>query len=284
MGRLTTSTLALTALAMIAFAANSILCRMALAEGAIDAGSFTAVRIASGAIALTLIVLTRGAGAQVLAAGSWRGAAALVGYAIAFSFAYLALGASTGALILFGSVQMTMIGVGLARGERLTPLQALGAAAAAAGLVYLLSPGLRAPPLLSALLMALAGVAWGIYSLIGRAAQKFDPTLVTAGNFLRGVPLALLPLVFVGYYDLSPRGLLLAAISGAITSGLGYVIWYSALKGLKASEAAIVQLTVPAIAAAGAVIFLSEPLSTRFFIAAAAILGGVAIVLTARRP
>jgi drug/metabolite transporter (DMT)-like permease len=274
--------LALTALAMIAFAANSILCRMALTTPSIDAASFTAVRIVSGAIALAVIVMARGGAAKIYAAGTWRGAAALVGYAIAFSFAYLALGASTGALILFGSVQITMIGVGLARGERLAPLQALGAAAAVAGLVYLLSPGLRAPPLMSALLMAIAGVAWGIYSLIGRV-QGLDPTLVTAGNFLRGAPLALLPLPFMPMLELSAPGVTLAIISGALTSGVGYAIWYTALKGLKASEAAIVQLTVPAIAAACAVVFLSEPLSFRFLIASVAILGGVALVLTTRR-
>jgi drug/metabolite transporter (DMT)-like permease len=279
------STLLLTASAMVAFAANSLLCRLALVDPTIDPASFTAVRLLSGAITLALLVALRGGGANLIAAGSWRSGAALFGYAIAFSFAYVTLGASTGALILFGTVQMTMIGVGLVRGERLGALQWLGLLVAVGGLAYLLAPGLHAPAPLGAALMAGAGVAWGVYSLLGRSAhsQRFEPTTTTAGNFLRAAPMALLVIPFMPAITLSAHGVTLAIASGAIASGLGYAVWYTALKGLRASEAAIVQLTVPVIAAAGAIMFLSEALTFRFALASAAILGGVALVLSARR-
>jgi drug/metabolite transporter (DMT)-like permease len=281
-----TQTLLLTAIAMCAFAANSVLCRMALATPVIDPVSFTAIRLSSGALALVALMALRGGDAlkRVATAGEWRSAAALFVYAIAFSLAYLALSASVGALILFGCVQATMIGVGILRGERLTLAQTAGAVIAAAGLVYLLAPGLSAPPLQGAALMALAGAAWGAYSLFGRSARAkaFDPGLVTAGNFLRAAPMALAPLSFVGH-ALSTEGVVLAVISGAVTSGGGYVIWYAALKGLKASEAAIVQLTVPVLAALGGLALVHEPLTLRFALAAAAILGGVALVLLSAR-
>jgi len=278
------STLLLTALAMVAFAANSLLCRLALVDPTIDPASFTAVRLVAGAVTLALLVALRGGGKNLIAAGSWRSAAALFGYAIAFSFAYVTLGASTGALILFGAVQMTMIGVGLARGERLGVLQWTGALVAVGGLAYLLAPGLHAPSPIGAALMAGAGVAWGSYSLFGRSArsQRFEPTTTTAGNFLRAAPVALLVIPFMPALTLSAHGVTLAIASGAIASGLGYAVWYSALKGLRASEAAIVQLTVPVIAAAGAILFLSEALTLRFALASVAILGGVALVLVAQ--
>lgn len=281
----TSATLALTALAMLAFAANSILCRMALAGPLIDPASFTAVRLVAGAVTLAVLVGVRGDAGKLAAAGSWRSAAALFAYAAAFSFAYVSLGASTGALILFGAVQITMIGVGAARGERLSAWQIVGAVSAAAGLAYLLSPGLHAPSLTGAALMAGAGVAWGVYSLLGRNArsQRFDPTLVTAGNFIRAAPMALLLLApFAMQLELGAQGVALAIASGALASGVGYAIWYTALKGLRASEAAIVQLTVPVIAAAGAIIFLHEALTLRFVLASVAILGGVALVLAAQ--
>lgn len=276
------STLVLTALAMVAFAANSLLCRLALVDPTIDPASFTAVRLLSGAIALALLVALRGGGKNLIAAGSWRSGAALFGYAIAFSFAYVTLGAGTGALILFGAVQMTMIGVGLARGERLGALQWAGLLIAVSGLAYLLAPGLHAPAPIGAALMASAGVAWGVYSLFGRSArsQRFEPTTTTAGNFLRAAPMALLVIPFMPALTLSTHGIALAIASGAIASGLGYAVWYTALRGLRASEAAIVQLTVPVIASAGAILFLSEALTLRFVLASVAILGGVGLVLS----
>jgi drug/metabolite transporter (DMT)-like permease len=291
---LSPTTLAYTALAMLAFAANSLLCRLALSEPVIDPASFTTIRLVSGAIALTLLVYIprtssvrpSQAFADLAKAGSWLAAAALFGYAIAFSFAYLSLNASTGALILFSAVQCTMIGTGIARREYLAPLQIVGAIVAFAGLLYLLAPGLDAPDPVGAMLMGLAGIAWGIYSLKGRSATRraFDPTTVTAGNFLKSVPFAVaLILLYALWLELSVLGVLLAVVSGAITSGLGYAIWYTALKGLAGSEAAIVQLTVPVIAALGGIALLDEPLSLRLVLASVAILGGVALVLTARR-
>ncbi|MFO1016649.1 MAG: DMT family transporter [Hyphomonadaceae bacterium] len=278
--------IALTALAMLCFAANSLLCRLALHDPSIDPASFTAIRILAGAATLAVLVAVRQRDAprNLTTAGTWSGAAALFIYAAGFSFAYVSLGASVGALVLFGCVQTTMIAVGVARGERMAPLQITGALLAIAGLVYLLSPGLSAPPLVGAALMATAGVAWGIYSLIGRSARnkERDPTLVTAGNFLRAAPMTLLLLPLIPL-SISAHGAALAMASGAIASGIGYAIWYTALKSLRASEAAIVQLTVPVIAAAGGALLLSEALTLRLFIAGITILGGVAIVLTARR-
>jgi drug/metabolite transporter (DMT)-like permease len=185
---------------------------------------------------------------------------------------------------LFGTVQMTMIGVGFARGERLGALQWIGLLMAVGGLAYLLAPGLHAPSPIGATLMAGAGVAWGLYSLFGRSArsQRFEPTTTTAGNFLRAAPMALVVLPFMPQLHLSADGIALAIASGAIASGLGYAVWYTALKGLRASDAAIVQLTVPVIAAAGAILFLGEALTLRFALASVAILGGVALVLSAQ--
>lgn len=268
---------------MCAFAANSVLCRLALSTPTIDAASFTAIRLVSGAIALTLLAALRNGG-KIKPAGDWRSAFALFVYAAGFSFAYITLHASTGALILFGVVQATMISVGFARGERLAPLQIVGALIAAAGLIYLLSPGLSAPPLGGAALMAVAGAAWGAYSLFGRSAKGADPALVTTGNFLRAAPMGLVLLAPFSQLHVSTEGVLLAIASGALTSGMGYVIWYAALKGLSASEAAIVQLTVPVLAALGGLLLVHEPLTLRFVLAAAAILGGVAVVLRAARP
>lgn len=279
--------LGLTALAMICFAANSVLCRMALADPQIDPASFTAIRLASGAVALAALVFLRERrSARALAGGDWASAFALFLYAAAFSFAYVTLDASAGALILFGTVQATMIGASLMSGERLTLAQTAGALAAGGGLVYLLSPGLAAPPLAGALLMGVAGAAWGAYSLLGRdpARHGGGPTLATTGNFIRAAPMGLLLLApFAANLRAEWEGVALAIASGALASGGGYVLWYAALKGLKGGEAAIVQLVVPVLAALGGVVFIGEVLTPRFAVAATAVLGGVAVVLTARR-
>ena len=273
--------LLLTLLAMLAFASNSLLCRQALKHTAIDAASFTSIRIASGALALWLIVRFRAGDARV--PGNWPSALALFAYAAGFSLAYVTLSAATGALLLFGAVQATMIGVGLWSGERLGVRQWAGLVLAAAGLVGLLLPGLSAPPWQGSALMLMAGVAWGIYSLRGRGAG--DPTRVTGGNFARAVPFALtLSLLMLPWATWDPAGAAYALISGAIASGVGYAIWYTALKGLNAAQAATVQLSVPAIAAAGGVVFLGEPITLRLLVASVAILGGVALVVVARRP
>lgn len=269
----------LTCLAMLAFAGNSLLCRLALKNTAIDPASFTSVRIAAGALVLWAIVRIRDGGAA--AAGSWLSAFWLFAYAAGFSFAYVTLPASTGALLLFGAVQATMIGYGLWRGERLGPAQVAGVLLAFGGLAGLLLPGLSAPPALGAALMLFAGVAWGVYSLRGRAAG--DPTRVTAGNFLRAVPLALLvSLATLPRAAVDPAGIGYAVASGALASGVGYAIWYTALRGLKATVAATVQLSVPVIAALGGVAFLGEMLTARLLASSAAILGGVAMVIARR--
>lgn len=273
-------TAVLTLLALAAFAGNSLLARAALRDTQIDAASFTALRIASGAAVLWLIVRWRGGDAR---AGSWRSALALFAYAAAFSFAYLSLTAATGALLLFGAVQVTMIGVGLARGERLRPLQWTGFALAFGGLVGLLLPGLTAPPLAGALLMIAAGIAWGAYSLRGRSAAA-DATATTAGNFLRAAPMALaLALAALPWARIDAPGTAYALASGALTSGLGYAVWYTALKGLRATTAATVQLSVPVLTALAGVLLLAEPLGTRLLLASAAVLGGIALVIAARR-
>lgn len=269
----------LTLLAMVAFAGNSLLCRLALKTTGIDPASFTSIRIVSGALALWAIVRMRG-GAP-LAAGSWPSAFWLFAYAAGFSFAYVTLTAATGALLLFGAVQATMIGYGLWKGERLHGLQVMGLVLAFAGLAGLLLPGVTAPPLIGAALMLFAGFSWGIYSLRGRSAG--DPTTVTAGNFARAVPFALLvSAALISHATVDPAGFLYAISSGVLASGVGYAIWYTALRGLKATSAATVQLSVPVIAAAGAVLFLGEAITLRLLVSSAAILGGVAIVITRR--
>jgi len=265
---------------MLAFAANSLLCRVALKQTGIDAASFTLVRIVSGALALWLIVRVRDG--RPVAAGSWPSALALFVYAAAFSFAYVSLTAATGALLLFGAVQTTMIGVGLYRGERLRARQTAGLAAALAGLLGLLLPGLSAPPWPGSLLMLAAGAAWGVYSL--RAKGSGDPLRATAGNFLRAVVFAAaLSFVMRSGMAADAAGIGWAIASGALASGLGYAIWYTALGGLSVTSAASVQLSVPVIAALGGIVLLGEPLTLRLVIASSAILGGIALVI-ARPP
>ncbi len=265
---------------MLAFAANSLLCRLALGQELIDAASFTTVRVISGAVVLILIVLPRWR-ARGRASADWRSAAMLFTYMAFFSFAYLSLSAGTGALILFGAVQLTMFVAALRGGEQFPLLSWTGLTLAVLGLVYLVSPGLTAPDPMGAVLMAIAGIAWGFYSLLGRNAA--DPLQATANNFIYSVPLVIIvSVLFMGEFHSSSWGLALAAASGAIASGLGYVIWYAALRGLAATRAATVQLSVPAIAAFGGVVLLSEQITLRLLLASAATLGGVGIVLAQR--
>jgi len=266
----------ITTLAMLAFAANSLLCRVALRDTTIDAASFTAIRLASGAAVLALIVRARHG--RPMEAGSWAAAACLFGYAAFFSFAYRHLSAATGAILLFGAVQISMLSWGFFTGERLRRLQVAGLLAAVGGLVYMLLPGLSAPPLLGAALMIASGISWAGYSLLGRGTK--DPVKATAGNFLRTVPLAaLLFLTQQAGTSVDHTGALYAVVSGAITSGLGYVLWYAALPALTATSAAVIQLSVPAIAALGGVVLLAEPLSSRLVIASATIMGGIALTI-----
>ena len=265
---------------MIAFASNSLLCRTALMQTRIDAATFTFVRIASGAAALWLIMNIRRTPLKV--AGNWISALALFVYAAAFSFAYLHLAAGTGALLLFGAVQATMIFWGLRKGERLRAIQVLGLIAAVTGLVVLVFPGLSAPPIVGSILMLSAGAAWGVYSLRGRVS---GPAIeATAGNFIRAIPFAaLITIGCLPWINFDPRGICYAIVSGAITSGLGYVIWYTALPGLNATGAATIQLSVPIIAATGGIILLSEPITLRYVLASIAVLGGIALVIVEKR-
>jgi drug/metabolite transporter (DMT)-like permease len=274
----------LTLVALVAFAGNSLLTRAALRDAGIDPASFTAIRIASGALMLWLIVGLQG-GPNVLRAGSWASAGALFVYAAAFSVAYLSLTAATGALLLFGAVQVTMIGVGRMRGERLHGAQGPGLLLAFVGLAVMLLPGLSAPPVGGALLMIGAGAAWGVYSLRGRSAGALGmgATVETAGNFARATPLALgllgIAWLLPGALHVEPAGAGLALASGAITSGVGYAVWYAALTGIGAATAASVQLAVPVLTAFAGLALLSEPLTWRLGLASAAVLGGIALVV-----
>ena len=273
------NTLILTAAAMIAFAANSVLCRLALGAGLIDAASFATVRTISGALMLAGILLARRR--AVTAKPDWRSVLALYLYMVFFAFAYLSLSAGTGALVLFGAVQLTMFTVALRSGEHFSAVSWAGLALAIAGLVYLVSPGLTAPDPLGAALMTIAGIAWGGYSLVGRSAA--DPAEATAHNFIYAVPLvAVTSLVFIGDFYVTAAGATYAVASGAVASAIGYAIWYTALRGLTGTGAATVQLSVPVIAAIGGVLLLSEAVTVRLVIASAATLGGVALVLTQR--
>ena len=274
------NTLVLTGLAMIAFAANSVLCRLALGGGFIDAASFATIRVIAGAVTLAAIVMLRSDG-RVSKDANWRSGLALYVYMVFFAFAYLTLSAGTGALILFGAVQLTMFIVALRRGEKFSPVSWAGLSLAIAGLVYLVSPGVTAPDPFGAVLMAVAGIAWGAYSLLGRSAT--DPTRATAWNFILSVPLVLMTsAIFIERFEVSQAGVVLAVASGALASGVGYVIWYAALRGLAATSAATVQLSVPVIAAIGGTLFLSEAVTARLVVASVATLGGVAIVLMQR--
>lgn len=275
-------TVFLTTLTLIAFASNSVLGRAALGDRSIDAASYTSIRLISGALVLYLIVHLNRTGSRSGARGSWWAALMLFLYAVSFSFAYITLETGTGALILFGAVQITMILVSLMGGCRLHPAEWLGMAIAFGGFVYLVLPGVTAPPLIGFLLMALAGIAWGLYTLAGRGSDH--ALLDTAYNFLRTVPLALIvALLAIGHSHWSLHGVLLAVTSGAISSGLGYTIWYAALGGLSATQAAVVQLLVPVIAALGGVVFVAEPITLRLVLSALLILGGILLVVLGRR-
>ncbi len=270
----------LTCAALIAFSANSLLCRWALGQHHIDAATFSSVRVIAGALTLALILLARTRTVPKFDP-DWRTVAALCAYMLGFSFAYLSLTAGAGALILFGCVQLTMFIVSLRGGEHFSPLSWGGLAIAFAGLIYLVSPGLSAPDPIGALLMGGAGVAWGFYSLLGRAAK--DPLEATASNFAFSIPVvALVSAAAFSQMHLTQTGLALAIASGAIASGCGYVIWYAALRGLTGTRAAVVQLAVPVIAAIAGVLVLGEHVTTRLVLASAATLGGVAIVLAQR--
>ncbi|MDQ1558138.1 MAG: hypothetical protein QOD32_1198 [Pyrinomonadaceae bacterium] len=278
-------TFLLTGLALVAFAANSVLCRAALGGATIDAASFTTVRLVSGAAALLFIsTLVKKNLPSLQRRVRFVPALLLFSYAAAFSFAYTKLSTGTGALLLFGSVQATMLLAALGSGERPHAFEWAGLALALAGLVYLVFPGLSAPPLLSSTVMAVAGISWGLYSLIGRGAR--DPLADTTSNFVLALPLAcavnLLTLGVGAGAHVSATGVVLAVLSGALASGMGYVVWYAALRNLTATRAATVQLPVPLLAAAGGVIFMSERVSLRLLLAAAAILGGVALALLGR--
>jgi drug/metabolite transporter (DMT)-like permease len=293
-------TILLTAFALVAFAFNSILCRLALRGDEADAAGFTSVRLISGAVTLIVISFfvrsvssphvskgstsSRRALTHVRATdtGSWLSALWLAAYAVCFSFAYLNLTAGTGALILFGSVQMTMIAISLGRGERPRPLEWLGLAIAVGGLVYLVLPGLASPPLNSSLLMAAAGASWGLYTLRGKGSS--DPLADTTGNFVKTVPFAIaLVVIFFLNIHLTTRGVMLAVLSGSLASDVGYTVWYAALKFHTATRAAVLQLAVPVIAAAGGVLFMAEQFTTRLLIAGALILGGIAMTIAGKK-
>jgi drug/metabolite transporter (DMT)-like permease len=264
---------------MLAFAANSLLCRRALGGDLIDAASFTSLRILSGALMLAVITAPRWRRRRPSL--DWKAAAALSAYMVFFSFAYLTLNAGTGALLLFGAVQLTMFAAGLHRGERFTPLAWAGLLLAFAGLIYLVLPGLTAPDPVGTLLMLVAGVSWGLYSLLGASVQQ--PLMATTGNFLLSIPVALgLGLAFIDAAAVTAPGLLLAVASGALASGVGYAIWYAALAGLPSAHAATVQLSVPVIAALGGVLLLAEPASLRLVVASVLTLGGIWLVLSRR--
>ena len=272
--------LVLTSLAMMAFAGNSLLCRMALKQTGIDAASFTTLRLVSGAATLWLVIRFRHDARP--GRGNWPSALALFAYAAAFSFAYTSLTAATGALLLFGAVQATMIGQGIRAGERPLGVQLVGLVIAFAGLVGLLLPGLSAPPLAGSVLMVGAGVAWGIYSLRGKGAG--DPIRVTAGNFLRAAPLGLvLSVLMLGAASWDRAGIAYAVASGALASAIGYAIWYTALPAMRATSAATVQLSVPVLAAFGGVVLLGEPVTLRLALASVAILGGIALVILTKK-
>ncbi|WP_198650556.1 DMT family transporter [Saccharospirillum mangrovi] len=274
-----------TILALIAFAANSVLCRWALGDATIDAASFTAVRLVAGALTLLVLVKLTQRDLPIqraVKAGSLRGALGLFAYAASFSFAYIQLDTATGALILFGTVQLTLIGVSLWQGHRLNGAEWLGVLLAFAGFVYLILPDLSSPSLRGLVLMMVAGVAWGIYTLNGRGSRQ--PLLDTAGNFVRTAPLVLLLFVpFIDAVQISREGFWLAVMSGALASGCGYALWYAVLPSLSGVQAGVLQLSVPLLAAAGGLVFVGEAVQPRLVLAALLLLGGIALVLWGRR-
>ncbi|MFG1496995.1 DMT family transporter [Saccharospirillum sp. HFRX-1] len=274
-----------TLLALVAFAANSVLCRWALGDATIDAASFTAVRLVAGALVLLLLVKLSSHKLplyRAVKAGSISGAAWLFLYAAGFSFAYIQLDTATGALILFGTVQLTLIGISLWQGHRLNSTEWAGVFAACAGFVYLILPDLTTPSLRGMVLMMGAGIAWGLYTLNGRGSSQ--PLLDTAGNFVRTAPLVLLLFVpFIETVQISREGFWLAVLSGALASGCGYALWYAVLPSLSGVQAGVLQLSVPLLAAAGGVLLVGERLDPRLVLASFLLLGGIALVLWGRR-
>ena len=274
-------TIALTLLALVAFASNSLLTRLALGSHQLDAASFTALRLASGAVMLAALVVAQSRSWSALRGAGVAGPVALFVYAAPFSFAYLRIGAAVGALVLFGVVQLTMIGYGIARGERPTPMMWAGLALAATGLLVLTLPAVARPDPLGVALMVIAGVAWAVYTLVGRGTT--DPLAANARSFVWSTPLAMLLVALArGPVQATGRGVVLALLSGAVTSGLGYAIWYRALPRLTVTQAAVAQLSVPVIAAAGAALALGETLTPRLVVSGIAVLAGVGLVLGAR--
>ena len=278
------STVFFTVIALLAFAGNSVLCRLALADKSIDANSFTLIRLlCAAAVLLVLERLRKGKVDVRRRGGSGKAAAMLFLYALCFSLAYISLDTGTGALILFAVVQITMIGLGLSSGHKLGGLEWLGTALACCGLAFFLLPGASAPSPLGFALMALAGFGWGYYSTLGRGSQR--PLTDTCWNFVYTLPLALLLLIPILIFGarLSPSGIALAAISGALTSGIGYAIWYRALAGLSPPQASVLQLSVPIIAAVGGILFAGETLGWRLIVASLTIIGGICLVIYGRR-
>jgi drug/metabolite transporter (DMT)-like permease len=275
-------TILLTALALLAFAGNSVLCRLALYDGVIDAASFTSIRLLSGIVFLLFLVAMRSKGKINLKSGSWLSALFLFLYAIAFSYSYISVDTGTGALILFASVQCTMIVYGLLKGQRLLCLEWVGLSAALLGLFVLLMPGASAPSLMGFALMSISGIAWGGYTLAGKGSKT--PLLDTTNNFLRTLPfIVLLTILTLQQVQISTQGMMLAIVSGAVTSGLGYAIWYSALARLTVTQAATIQLTVPIIATFGGVLFSNEMITIKLIISSILVLGGVLVVTLGKR-
>jgi len=263
-----------TAFALIAFATNSVICRSALGHSTIDPASFTTLRLVSGVVVLWALARIFKKKTGVKNSGSWGSATMLFLYAITFSYAYVNLSVSTGALILFGSVQATMILMGLWNGERPRVFEWLGLTIALAGLVYMVLPGLEAPPLSGVFLMTTAGISWGVYSIRGRGVN--NPVAVTEDNFLRSVPFVFASsLFFLPSLEISKEGMFLAILSGGFTTAMGYVLWFSAIRNLTATRAASVQLFVPVIAAIGGVLFLSESITFRLILSTVLIVGGI---------
>ncbi len=274
-------TILLTSLALIAFAANSVLCRLALGGGAIDAASFTAIRLFSGVLTLLLILVLRREKSLIPRKGSWMSSLMLFLYAITFSYAYITLDTGTGALILFGAVQISMIVISLFSGNRLHVSERVGMALSFGGFVYLVLPGISTPSPLGFTLMMFSGIAWGIYTLRGRDSES--PLQDTAHNFMRTIPLiAVLMVIAFNQAQYSFEGVIYASLSGGLASGLGYSIWYAALRGLSATQAAVIQLLVPVIAALGGILFVSEVITYRLAISASMILGGILLVVLGR--
>ncbi len=268
-------------LALVAFAGNSILCRLALTRSAIDFASFTAIRLISGGLMLALVVVVRHG--RMRLRPNWFSALVLFAYAAAFSFAYTGLPAGAGALLLFGAVQATMIVLGFVRREQLQSGGWAGFILALSGLIVLSWPGISTPPIVASVSMIAAGIAWGIYSIRGQS--SIDPLRATFDNFVGAIPFAfLLGLFLKNHLQVDPSGLLLAILSGAITSGLGYVAWYAVMPQLGAMKASIIQLLVPVLAAAAGVGFLHERVTWRLIVAAIAILGGIGLVIADRKP